>query len=87
LVEEVLVGCLQFLLYSVDSLIEVVHEVLLVLVGVIVGTEASRVILLTLLEVDYFLFKLLNLVLVLFNDLLTEMRSLRQFLLHLLMVC
>jgi hypothetical protein len=87
LVEEVLVGCLKFLLDSVDSLIEVVHEVLLVLIGVIVGTEASRIILLTLLEVDYFLFKLFNLVLVLFNDLLTEMRSLRQFLLHLLMVC
>ena len=80
-------GCLKFLLDSVDSLIEVVHEVLLVLIGVIVCTKASRIILLTLLEVDYFLFKLFNLVLVLFNDLLTEMRSLSQFLLHLLMVC
>ena len=44
-----LMGGLQFLLDCVDSLVKVVHEVLLVLISIIVSTEACRVILLPLL--------------------------------------
>lgn len=79
-------GSLQLLLNGVDPLVEVVHQVLLVLVGVIGSSEAARVILFALLEVDNFLLEILNLILVLFNDLLAEMRPFGQFLLHLLMV-
>ena len=82
-----LMGGLQFLLDCVDSLVKVVHEVLLVLISIIVSTKASRVILLPLLKVNYFLFEFFNLVFVLFNDLLTEMRSLGQFILYLFVIC
>jgi hypothetical protein len=54
-----------------------------VFVGIVSRTETSRVLLLAFLQVNYFLFELLDLVFILFNDLLTEMRSLGQFFLHL----
>jgi len=47
-----LMSGLQFLLDRVDPLVKVVHEVLLVLVGVVVNTEATGIFLLAFLEVD-----------------------------------
>jgi len=82
-----LVSGFQLLLDRVDPLVEVVHEVLLVFIGIIVGAKASGVFLLAFLKVDYFLFELFNLVFVLFNDLLTEMRTFGQFFLHFFVVC
>lgn len=51
-----LVSGFQLLLDRVDPLVEVVHEVLLVFIGIIVGAKASGVFLLAFLKVDYFLF-------------------------------
>ena len=68
-------GRLQFGLDCFDALIEIVHQILLVLVhGIsIVLEESGRVLFLLLLQIVYFCLQLFYLIFVLFNDFLTEM--------------